>query len=375
MADITIREVTSPRDLYEFIVFPNRLYKNEKYYVPYLISERKKFFDRAQNPFFLHSEARYFLASRNGKTVGRIAGIINNNHNKFHEDKTGFFGFLDCEDNPQTASALLDTAIDYVKAAGMNIIRGPMNFSTNDEIGFLVDGFDQYPMIMMPYNPPYYTSLCENIGLKKAEDVNALYIDDAKPPAERIQQLVQKMRQRQNIKIRSINMDDFENELELVRFIYNSAWSKNWGFVPMTPEEFQHMADDFKKIIEPRMVFLAFVNDEPAGFSLALPDYNVIFKTMNGRLFPIGALKFFYYTKMKRIIHSARIITLGIVHKYHNLGLDMMLFLETFNVGSGLGYHWGELSWILERNMLMNKAATQMGAKLYKTYRIYEKAI
>ncbi len=170
-------------------------------------------------------------------------------------------------------------------------------------------------------------------------------------------------------------MDDFENELGIVRTIYNAAWSQNWGFIPMTPEEFHHLAQDFKKIVDPELVILAFVGNEPAGFSLAMPDYNPVFKKMNGTLFPLGLFKFLYYTRFKRLMTGARIMTLGMVHKYQKIGLDMVLFYETFIDGPKRGYHWGEMSWILERNALMNKAAEQMGARLYKKYRIYDKKL
>ena len=250
-----------------------------------------------------------------------------------------------------------------------------MNFSTNDEIGVLVDGFDSYPTFMMTYNPPYYDELFKNLGLHKAEDVVAYYIDDKNPAPDRIKGIVEKLRRRSGITIRPLNMKDFENELEIVRQIYNAAWSKNWGFVPMTPEEFRHLANDFKKIVDPELVFIAFVNGEPAGFSLAMPDYNPVFKKMNSHIFPFGFLQFLYYTKVKKLMTGARIMTLGIVHKYQKIGLDMVLFLDTFTKGPEHGYHWGELSWILERNTLMNKAAVAMGAKLYKRYRVYEKPV
>ena len=358
-----------------FIKLPNRLYKNEKYYIPYLISDRKKFLDRDRNPFFHHARAVYYLAYIDGAPVGRIAGIVNDMHNQFHNERVGFFGFFDCIEDIDVARALLAAAEEFVGSAGMELIRGPMNFSTNDEVGLLVEGFDSYPMFMMTYNPPYYIELFEKLGLKKIEDVFAYYIDENNRPSERIKIVVEKLRSRSRIMIRHISLKDFDRELEIVRAIYNDAWSKNWGFVPMTPEEFQHTADDFKKIVEPELVLLAFIDNEPAGFSLAMPDYNQIFKKMNGRLFPTGLLKFIYFTKVKRIIESARIITMGIVHKYQKIGLDMVLFHDTFVKGVSLGYHWGEMSWILERNTLMNRAAETMGGRVYKKYRIFEKSL
>ncbi len=375
MAEIQIREIGSQGDLMKFIRFPNKLYQNEKYFVPYLTVDRKRFFDKKINPFFEHSRVAFYLAYRDGKLVGRISAIINDLHNQYHNEKIGFFGFFDCIDDLEVASALMGAAEKFVKKEGMEILRGPMNFSTNDEIGLLVEGFDSYPCFMMTWNPPYYIPLYEKLGLTKIEDVLAYYIDDSNPPSERIKHIVEKIKTRSRITLRTINMKDFENELELVRVIYNAAWSKNWGFVPMTPAEFQYLAHDFQKIIEPKLVILAFVDGEPAGFSLAMPDYNPVFKKMNGRMYPFGFLKFLYYTKVNKLMTGARILTLGIVHKYQKIGLDMVLFYETFVKGPSCGYHWGEMSWILERNVLMNKAAVDMGGRPYKRYRIFDKTI
>jgi len=333
------------------------------------------FFNKDKNPFFKHSRAKYFLAMRDGKPVGRIAGIINGLHNEFHEEKTGFFGFLDCVNDINVASALFEAAESYVRKEGMDIIRGPMNFSTNDEVGLLIEGFDSLPSFMMIYNPPYYLELYEKLALKKAEDLIAFYIDENYSPSDRWLRIVDKMKTRSRIKIRTIRMNDFETELEIIRTIYNSAWSKNWGFVPMTEEEFRHTADDFKKIVDPDLVFLAFIDDEPAGFLLALPDYNPVLKKMNGKLFPTGLLKFLYYTKLNKIIKSLRVLTMGVVHKYQKLGLDAIFFVDIFKAGPQKGYKWAEMSWILERNKLMIKAVENMNAKPYKKYRIYEKPL
>jgi hypothetical protein len=337
--------------------------------------DRKKFLDEKRNPFFQHARVRHFLALRDGRPVGRITGIVNDLHNDFHSEKTGFFGFFDCVNDIDVAGRLLHSAADFVKNQGMKIIRGPENLSTNDEVGLLVDGFDSPPTIMMTYNPDYYIDLYNKLGLTKAEDLIAYYIDDRNSPSERIQNIVDKMRSRGKIEIRTIRLDDFENELQTIRTIYNAAWSKNWGFVPMTEEEFSYVAGDFRKIVDPDLIFLAFVNGKPAGFSLALPDYNPILKKMNGRLFPLGLLKFIYHTKLRWNITGLRLITMGVVHDYQKTGLDMIFFVETFNEGIRKGYRWAEISWVLEQNVLMNKAALQMGARPYKKYRIYEKSL
>lgn len=375
MPSVDIREVASRGDLDKFIKLPLNLYRNEPHYVPHLIADRKKFFDRRKNPFFSHARVVFYLAFKDGRPVGRIAGIVNNLHNEYHNEKTGFFGFFECIDDLDVASALLKAAEDFVRDHGMQVIRGPANFSSNDEMGLLVEGFDALPTFMMLYNPPYYLDLFSKLGLEKVEDLMGYYIDEKNAPSERIQRIVEKLRTRNRIRIRKVNMGDFENELEIVRTIYNSAWSKNWGFVPMTPDEFASTAGDFRKIVDPDLVFLAFVDDEPAGFSLALPDYNPVFKKMNGRLFPMGLFKFLYYTRIKRIITGLRLITMGVVHKYQKIGLDMIFFVDTYNEGLRKGYKWAELSWILERNTLMNKGATNMGARLYKRYRMFEKPL
>jgi hypothetical protein len=375
LSSIEIREVATRGDLDKFIKFPLNLYSNEPHYVPHLIADRKKFFDKKKNPFFKHARVAFYLAFKDERPVGRIAGIVNHLHNEYHHEKTGFFGFFDCIDDLEVASALFKAAEDFVRQHGMQVIRGPANFSSNDEMGLLVEGFDALPTFMMLYNPPYHLDLYQKLGLEKVEDLMGYYIDEKNAPSERIQRIVEKLRTRNRIRIRKVNMGDFENELEIIRTIYNSAWSKNWGFVPMTPDEFAGTADDFRKIVDPDLVFLAFVDNEPAGFSLALPDYNPVFKKMNGRLFPLGIFKFLYYTRIKRLITGLRMITMGVVHKYQKIGLDMIFFVDTYNEGLRKGYKWAELSWILERNTLMNKGAMNMGARLYKRYRMFEKPL
>jgi hypothetical protein len=375
LSSIEIREIATRGDLDKFIKLPFSLYRNEPHYVPHLIADRKKFFDKRKNPFFKHARVAFYLAFKDGQPAGRIAGIVNDLHNEYHNEKTGFFGFFDCINDLDAASALMKAAEDFVRQDGMQIIRGPANFSSNDEMGLLVEGFDALPTFMMLYNPPYYLDLYRKLGLEKVEDLMGYYIDEKNAPSERIQRIVEKLRTRNRIRIRKVNMGDFENELEIIRTIYNSAWSKNWGFVPMTPDEFGSTADDFRKIVDPDLVFLAFVDNEPAGFSLALPDYNPVFKKMNGRLFPLGLFQFLYYTRIKRIITGLRLITMGVVHKYQKIGLDMIFFVDTYNEGLRKGYKWAELSWILERNTLMNKGATNMGARPYKRYRMFEKPL
>jgi len=372
---LNIKKVDTKSDLMEFIKFPLQIYKNDLNFVPPLIMERKEFLDRNKNPFFHHSEVIFYLAKRNGQTVGRIAGIVNHNHIKCHQENAGFFGFFECVNDYDVAKALLDSARDWLKSKGMEIMRGPANFSSNEEWGFLLEGFDSPPAIMMSYNPPYYLDFMQSYGLVKAKDLYAYFIDKSLPPPERVVRMAESIKKKENIKIRNINMKDFRNEVEQIKQIYNSAWSKNWGFIPMTDEEFDHLAKSLKQIVDPHMVFIAEVDGKPAGFSLALPDFNQVLIRLSGRLIPFGILKLLWHTKIKNKINGVRIITMGVVPEFQKRGIDTVFYAETYHVGVKRGYTWAEMSWILEDNVLMNRVLELLGAKLYKKYRIYETKI
>jgi GNAT superfamily N-acetyltransferase len=369
---LNVTLVETKRDLIDFIKFPWQIYKDDPRWVPPLIVERKEFLDRKKNPFFQHSEVVFFLAKRNGKTIGRIAGIVNYNHIKSHQENAGFFGFFECVKDYEVAKALLDSVREWLKSKGMEIMRGPANFSSNEEWGFLVEGFDSPPVIMMSYNPLYYLDFMENYGMVKAKDLYAYYIDKSLPPPERVVRMAESIKNRESVKIRNIDMKDFKNEVEKIKQIYNSAWSKNWGFIPMTDEEFDHMAKSLKQIVDPHMVFIADVDDKPAGFSLALPDFNQVLHRLNGKLFPFGILKLLWHTKIKSKIDGVRIITMGVVPEFQKRGIDTVFYVETYNVGVKRGYTWAELSWVLEDNVMMNRVLELLGARLYKKYRIYE---
>ncbi len=370
MSQIEIKPVENHSDLLKFIRFVWEINKSDPNWVPPLIVDRLKVLNKEKNPFFKHAEAAYFLAYKNSKLVGRIAAITNQMHNDFHEDNTGFFGFLEGVNDPQVFEVLLNTAKNWLKDKGKDRMIGPMNPSTNDEIGFLVDGFDTPPFFMMPHNPPYYKDIMNHLNYEKEKDLLAYHIDkDQINISDKLKQVAKSTKEKVGVRIRTIDINNFDEELEKVRHVYNNAWAKNWGFVPMTPEEFDFIAADFKKIIDPRVVLVAEVKDEPVGFSLALPDYNEVFaKIRNGKLFPTGWLKFLRYRKK---ISSLRVITLGVVQKYQQSGIGGIFYLETFERGVQNGYYRAEMSWILEDNELMNRSAKLLGGDPYKTYRIY----
>lgn len=370
MSNLTIQTVQNKKQLKEFIRLVWKINANDPNWVPPLMMDRLKVLDKAKNPFFKHAEAEYFLAYRNGELVGRIAAITNQNHNDFQKDNAGFFGFLEGINDPEVFQALLNEARQWLKKKGKDFMMGPMNPSTNDEIGFLIDGFDTPPYFMMTHNPPYYNDLMLKLGYSKVKDVVAIYIHkDFFIMSDKLKQVSQATKEKLGINLRPVRLKDFNAELERIRTIYNNAWSRNWGFVPMTPAEFDFIADDFKKILDPDLVFIAEIKDKPVGFSLALPDYNQVFKKIpNGRLFPFG---FITFLTAKKKINSLRVITLGVVQELQHAGIGGLFYLETFEKGVKKGYPSAEMSWILEDNDLMLRAAKLMGGKIYKTYRIY----
>jgi hypothetical protein len=370
--DVTITPVQSRADKDAFIRFPYALYANDPNWVPPLLMERNDFFNPEKNPWFKFGKVELFLARRGGKVVGRIAAIDDPNYNKFHGTQLGFFGMFECIDDPGVARGLFDAAGAWVKSQGFSEMMGPVNFSTNYECSVLVDGFDAPPVVMMAYNPRYYPGLYEACGLEKAKDLWAWELSSSVPPPEKVTRVAEKIRQRQGVVVRPVNMKDFANEVRRIKDIYNSAWEKNWGFVPMTEAEFDHMAKELKQLVVPDLLLMAEVKGEPVAFSMTVPDANVALKAANGRLFPFGLVKLLLASrKIKRL----RLITLGIKEGFRKQGLDAILYLDTLKTARRLGYSGGEISWTLEDNQLVNRAIESMGGHKYKTYRLYQRPV
>jgi len=371
-AQIQLLPVTSRGQLREFIKLPWKIYRDDPLWVPPLISQQKEYLNPVKNPFYDHARVQLFLARRGDRSVGRIAAVVNEAHNQFHNEQTGFFGFFECVNDHAVAKQLLDGARDWLREQGMQTMRGPANFSSNDEWGMLVKGFDMSPVLMMSYNLPYYPEFMDCYGLAKARDLFAYRMFSKDGISDRLRSMAEKIQKKGGLIIRPINMKDFDAELKRIKEVYNNAWVKNWGFVPMTDAEFDHLAKQLKPLIVPELVLLAEVNDQPAGFSLTLPDYNQALKHVNGRLFPLGLIKLWWRS---RKIDCARIMVMGVVHKYQKRGIDAIFYIKTFDVGTARGYTWGEMSWVLEDNEMMIRALEMLGAKAYKTYRIYEMEI
>jgi GNAT superfamily N-acetyltransferase len=375
MAEVDVIEVESRSQLKDFINIPNRLYADNPHYVTPLTVERLEFFDKRKNPFYRAAKTRLFLAVREGKPVGRIATCVNYRHNEYHHEEVGFFGFFDTPDDWEIAQPLLKVAMITLKKEGMKIMRGPMNFSTNHEIGFLVEGFDMPPAVMMTYNARYQPKLAERFGLTKVMDLEGGLLRKEQGISERIERVVTRLQERSKIVIRTINKSDFDAEVRRINDVYNQAWAPNWGFVPMDETEFFHMAKNLKQIYDPNLVLIAEHEDRPVAFMIGLPDINQALIHLRGKLFPFGMLKLLWHTKISKKINGLRFITMGVVPEYQKRGIDSMLYINAFKIGVAHGYEWAEMSWILETNDLMLRSLEEMGVRLCKRYRITEMPI
>lgn len=370
MSSIKISTVNNKSDLNRFIKFQWEIYKGDPYWVPPLIMERKHLLDKSKNPFFKEAEAEYFIAEQDGKIVGRIAAIKNDVHLKHHKDDNGFFGFFECINDQSVANLLFDTAKSWLMKKGLKGMLGPANPSSNDEWGMLYDGFNDSPRLLMTYNPKYYIDLCEQYGMTKAKDLFAYKLENHKVMAsDKLKRVQQLAKDRYKIKIYQLDMKNFKQELEKVKYVYNKAWALNWGFIPLSDEQIDAMAKDLKPLAEPSLILFGEIDDKLVGFSLVMLDYNEIFKSMNGRLLPFNFIKLL--TQKKKIKWS-RIITLGIIPEFQKKGLDSVFYWEIVNRAHQIGIDLGEASWILEDNEMMNRGAAVMGGEKYKTYRVYE---
>ncbi len=369
-----IELVADKRGLDRFIGFPWEVYRGDPNWVPPLRREMK-FILGTRNPFFHHAEAAYFLATDRDRVVGRVGAIIDRNHINIHKEQAGFFGFFECLPDPEVAERLLDAAASWLRERQIEIMRGPMNPSTNDECGFLLEGFDSPPMIMMTYTPRYYLEFMERCGLKQAKDLYAYIISPINEVTAggRLEKLARSVTARvPGLTVRPLNLKKFTEELERIKDIYNAAWSHNWGFVPMTNEEIDSMAERLKPLIVPELALMAEVDGQPAGFMLTVPDYNQVLRRMDGKLGPLGILKFLWYS---RKITDLRVMIMGVREEYRRKGFEGVMYLESFRSAMKKGYERAEMSWILEDNVLVQRGCELMGGRLYKKYRIYEKNI
>ncbi len=370
--DLSIGVMSGRRGVAEFIALPERLFSSEADFVPPLHADVKSRIDK-KHPYFLHADAENWLASRNGRVVGRISATVNHLHNEIHCEKTGFFGFFECEDNQETADLLFNTAAAWLHQRGMNRIRGPASYSSNDEFGLFLGGDPGPPRFLMPWNPSYYVRLIENFGFTKVMDLHAWHMwTDDRSDLARWTRISARIKEREGITLRQIDMRRFKDEVDLIRDLYADAWSKNWGFVPMTTEEFDLMASQMKSVLIPSWVIFVEKNGVAVGFGLALPDLNQIIKNLKGKLFPFGWLKLLLG---KNKCDFARVVTLGVRREFQGRGIDSILYDGLAKAVSGSGVDNSELGWVLENNDTMNHALERAGGRISRRYRVYERTL
>ena len=371
---VVVDRVITARDRDEFLHLPYRIYAGDRNWVPPLLMERRDFLDRARNPFFAQAACELFLARKNGVPVGRIAAVEDRNYNAFQGTRLGTFGLYEAIDDDEVAVALFAAARKWVHDRGLEAIQGPLNLSSNHDIGLLREGFDGPPVVMMPYNPPYYVRHFEEVlGLPKAKDVYAWWNWSTAPEPEKMVRISDRIREREGLVVRPLRVKELDLEAKRIKEIYNSAWERNWGFVPLTDAEFDALVKELKQVVVPDLALMIEARGEPVAFSLTIPDINQALIHVGGRLttwgLPIGLAKFLWHS---RKIDQLRLMLLGIKKPWRKRGLDAILCLDTMRAARRLGYKGGEVSWTLEDNVLINRAIESMGGKRYRTYRIYE---
>jgi GNAT superfamily N-acetyltransferase len=381
MNPLVIKPVENYQERKAFLEFPWRVYQDDPYWVPPIFSERLHITDPEKNASFEHIDAQLFLALRGEQIVGTIASFTNHRHNEFQDENIAFFGFFEVLEDYEAAEALLKTAENWARERGHSAIRGPAQWTTNDECGLLVDGFDDLPRILMTYNPAYYVDYVEKAGYRYARDLWAYQIgvaDFMENIGDRLDKLTSKVMERKQITIRKLNMKKFDEEVAKVKVLYNSAWAKNWGFVPMTDAEFGQLADELKAVLDPDLVYLAEKDGKTVGFSITLPDLNQALHAAYPK--PTtpewwAMVKLAWNWKIARKVTWVRVLVLGVIEEYRKLGIDALLYYKSAQAASKKGIISGEMSWILDNNEKMNRPIIAMGGEVYKTYRFYEKSL
>jgi GNAT superfamily N-acetyltransferase len=374
---VEIRRVASRRDLNTFIKLPFALYRNEPRWVAPLLIDLRKRLDHKRNPFFRHADAQYFLAWRDGRAVGRISAHIDRNLNEFQDNSWGMFGWFECEQDPEAARALVSAAEGWLRERGRDRMVGPMDFTTNDECGLLIEGHERPPIILCPWHHPYYQPLLEQeLGLAKAMDLFMweLQVSDREKVNSAIWQVADKVEAEHGIVCRNFRKKDLQAEVGRFLEVYNSAWERNWGFVPLTEEEVRHYAKDLKPVLDENWAMVAERKDtgEVVGAALTLPDYNQVLHKINGRLLPLGWLTLL---RERKNIDQVRVFALGVKPQYQHTGVAARFYQMHFDAAERTPQTGGEMGWILETNKPMNRAMEGMGGRIVRRYRVYEREL
>jgi GNAT superfamily N-acetyltransferase len=371
----TISPIKDGKDLSDFIDLPFELYRDDPFWVPPLRSVVRSLVTPGKHPFHEHGRVQHFLArSADGAAIGRITAIVNDAHNEYHSERTGFFGFLEARRDSGLFTALLDSAGNWLAKQGMDAIRGPMSFSTNEEVGLLVKGFDSSPAVMMPYNPSWYSGLIENAGFSRLVDLLAYRVDTESVTSERFARIAGLVRKRYSPVIRPISMREFASEMQIVRRIYNECWGHNWGFVPMTDNEFLQTSRELKLLLYPDFVPIVEVDGEPVAFAAAISDANQALKMARGSL--LMALLRLKVPPFRVRPSGIRVLLLGVRDTHRGKGLESLLIDSIISSATARGFTWAELSWVLEDNQAMRRILERdLSAEQHKTYRVYERPL
>jgi hypothetical protein len=373
---VEISSVSGGRDLKAFIDLPFRLHANHPLWVPPLKLERRLFLNRRMNAYFTHGEAEYFLARRDGRVVGRVSAQVNHAFNDYRKMRWGWFGFLELEDDQEALDALLAAAAGWLRERGQERMVGPADFSMNDESGILIEGFDLRPMIRQPWHPPYYQTLMEQGGVEKAMDLLMwnLEVSDRELVLPVIFELAEKVQSEHGIRVRPMRRWQLRKDMDAFAEIYNSAWSKNWDFVPYSKKDLDAYAQEIHLVFDKHWCFIAEREDtgEVVGMAMTFPDINQVLERMKGRLLPLGWWRFL--TK-GRIMDRVRVGFLGVKPEYQHTGVAAKLYVEHFNAAAARRQKGGEMGWILETNTAMNRGMEAMGGRIVKRYRVYERVL
>jgi hypothetical protein len=369
MSSVEIRTVEHPRDTARWVKSWWPIYADDPMWVPPLIMDKKDFFHPKKNPYFKRADCQCFWAFKDGKAVGTIAATVDHDQQK-NEPGLGYIGFYEFVDDLEVAQGLYDAATGWLRGKGMNRVRGPFNLSPNHDFGLLIDGFDTPPMIANPHARPYYGDMYEKVGLRKAMDWYAYWLDHAADPPDRISRINDRfMKRNPNVTIVQASKKNFEKEVKQFYEIYNDAWEDNWGHVPLSEEEFEFQAKGLKHVVDERLILWCYVDGELAGAAVTLPDYNQVFKKMNGSLFPFG---WWHFLTGKKHINQIRVFVLGVKRKFQHMPLGAPMYIATWKAGSKMNITGAEASLILDNNTRMRGALEKLGGRIYKTYRVYD---
>jgi len=370
---LKVTPVTKAAQRKTFIRFPWKIYKDDPHWVPPLLMDMNQMFSpKKKHPFYEYGDMTLFTATKDDQVVGRIAAITNDLYDKVHGGKNGFFGFFECIHDQVVANALFEKAEAHLRSKNCTQVFGPANPSANYEFALLIDGFNDAPRIMMTYNPPWYRDLIEAGGFKLVKKLLAYELDSRTAINEKMERVNALVRERYGVTTRTIKLNKMKSEIEIIRHIYEQAWEANWGHLPLTYRELKDMGDKFRLIADKNIIVIAEANGEPVGMGVSLPDYNRLFKSFNGKLFPFNFIKLL---RGKRKIGNCRVLLLGVVPEYRRKGIDGLVTYEMIKRAQVVGYHHTEAGWILEDNLMMNRAMENFKGSVYKTYGVFSKTL